>query len=77
MLAGDLEIEGDLDLALFTGGQVLDSRASIRSDYGPLREAGSVVNESVLSTMAELLSLAIRGVEAMKRDPSWRYESVP
>lgn len=46
-------------------GPYLGSTASIRSNYGQFLEACSVVNESVPSSVDDLLSLAICGVETM------------
>lgn len=67
VLVGNLECESDWDLADLMGGPVLSSQTSIPGDYGHLLEACSVVDESVPQSMADLLSLAIRGVEAMTR----------
>lgn len=42
-------------------------RASTRRDYGGLREACSVIMESVPSSVTDIVSLAIRSVELMSR----------
>lgn len=67
VLAGDLEGEGDWDLAYLTGGPDLSSRAAICEDYERLREACFLVNNSIPSSMSDLLSLGIRSVEVMRR----------
>lgn len=67
MLPRDLEGEADWESADLTGGTDLCRRISICGDYGCLCEACSVFNESGSSSMADLLSLVIRGVEEMSR----------
>lgn len=42
----------------------MGSRACIRDNFGLLRETCAVVSESVPSSIADLLSLAIHNVEA-------------
>lgn len=59
VLAGDLDGEVHWDLADLTGDPDLSSRASIRFDCSRLREACSVVSESVPSSVADMLQLTI------------------
>lgn len=56
-----------MGLADLTRGPELSSRTSIRGAYGRLCEACSVVDKSVPSWVADLLSLAICGVEVVSR----------
>lgn len=48
-----------------TGRPFLGSRASICGDCGHFREAFSVTSESLPLLVADLLSLAIRGLDTM------------
>lgn len=65
--AGDLKGDADWDFADLIGGSNVDSRTSIRCDYGHVREACSASNDSVPSSVADLLLLTVRGAEEMSR----------
>lgn len=67
MLASDWEGEADWDLANLTGGPDIGSQPSICSAYGHLRGMCSVVSESVSSSIAYLLLLAVHDLEEMSR----------
>lgn len=67
LLVGDLEDEADEHLADWMKSPDLGRRVSTRSDYKGLREACLVVNKSDSSSVADLLSLVRRGVEAISR----------
>lgn len=66
-LASDLESYKDWELTDLTGSPHLSSLGRIRGVYGRLREACSVVDESVLSSVANTISLRIRRVEPISR----------
>lgn len=66
-LASYLDGEADWYLSDLTGGAYLGSQASILVNYGRPYEACSVVGESVLTSVADLIELAIRGMQAMSR----------
>lgn len=68
LLASDLGGEAYLYLAHLTGGSDFCSSYSIHCDYGHLREACPLVNGYVPSSVADLLSLAIKVVEKMDRE---------
>lgn len=67
VITGNLEKDADWDLADQMGVSDIRCRGSIRADSERLREACSVVNSSVPSSVAELLSLAIRGLKVTSR----------
>lgn len=67
MLVGDLQSEADWDFADLTGGPDLGSRPNIRGHYGHLREACHVVRGSATSSVTDLLTFSVRGVEPMRR----------
>lgn len=67
MCASDLEGEADRDLGDLTVGPNSGSRTSTRGDYQRLREACSVVSKFVPSSVADLLLLAICGVETLSK----------
>lgn len=63
----DLNGEADCDLADLTRGLELGCQSSIHENDGNLPEAGPVIKNHVLSSMPDLLSLAIPFEEAMSR----------
>lgn len=67
VLSSYLEGEADLDLADLTGGSDLTIQTSIPSDHRHLCTACSAVNEPIPSSVADLLLLAIQGVEVTSR----------
>lgn len=64
LLAGELEVETNWDLAHLTGGLYLSSPFSIRGDCGRFREVRSAVSDSGPSSVAALMSLDINRVVA-------------
>lgn len=68
VFAADLYSEADWDLADLRGGPDLGTQARIRSHYACLGKMWLVVGESVPLSAVDLLSLAIRRVEAMSRE---------
>lgn len=67
MLPGDLEVKVERYVADPTGGLDLGNLVSICGDYERFLETYSMTSDSIPSSVADLLSLAIRGVEAMTR----------
>lgn len=67
VLVGDLEGECDWDWDAFMRVPDLSSRTGICGAYGLVLEACSVVNDSVLPPVVDLLSLAVSNVEEMSR----------
>lgn len=69
MLAGDLLEDGtDWELADLTGCPDLSSRASISGEHGRCFETCLVLSRSFLSSVAFLMSMAVRSVEEMSRE---------
>lgn len=71
MFAGDLYSEAGWDLSDMTGGPEYGSRASIRVDYGRLREAWPVVPSSFLLSVEDFLFLVTNGVISSVGHPCW------
>lgn len=72
MLPVDLKGEADWYMNCLMADPNLDSQTSIWFDYGRLSELCSVDRESIASPVSDLLSLAIRSLEAMGRSSSLR-----
>lgn len=67
VFARDLDDDADWDSDYFRGVSNLGSRTNIHLGYWRLHEVCSVVIESFPSSVADLLSLKVRGMEAMSR----------